>query len=138
VFLQLNTEQRCLWACLLHSTAISLVSGCVFVIFQWSIHYCRQGRTLADWTDCFQSGPAPKGARRYAYKLTLSIESVCVVPARGPTVFLGVGPVAIENKNELRRLLTPSIIIIRSLTMVIVFLQRVAWVFFYSGRLQRK
>jgi len=41
----------------------------------------NQGRPLADWTDCFQSGPAPKGAPRFAYKLTLSIESVCVVPA---------------------------------------------------------
>ena len=29
-----------------------------------------QARLLADWTDWFQSGPAPKGARRYAYELT--------------------------------------------------------------------
>jgi len=25
-----------------------------------------QSRALADWTDCFQSGPAPKGGPRYA------------------------------------------------------------------------
>jgi len=28
-------------------------------------HFCAQGRPLADWTDYFQSGPAPKGAPRY-------------------------------------------------------------------------
>jgi len=46
----------------------------------------------------------------------------------GPTIFLGMGSVAIENKNELHRFLTPSIIIIRFLiaTMVIVFRQCVA------------
>jgi len=27
----------------------------------------NQGRPLADWTDCFQSGLAPKEAPRYAY-----------------------------------------------------------------------
>ena len=38
-----------------------------------------QCRPLADWTDCFQSGPEPKGDTRYALcwprKLTLSIEA---------------------------------------------------------------
>jgi len=29
--------------------------------------YYQQGRPLADWTDCFQSGPVPKGAPRYTY-----------------------------------------------------------------------
>jgi len=47
------------------------------------------------------------------------------------TIFLCVGSVVIENKNELHRFLTPSIIIIRFLiaTMVIVFRQWVACVF---------
>jgi len=29
-------------------------------------HGSIQDRPLADWTDCFQSGPAPKGAPRFA------------------------------------------------------------------------
>jgi len=69
----------------------------------WSYHLfykAGQGRPLADWTDRFQSGPAPKGAPRFAYKLTLSIESVCVVPAREPQYFLNVPPVAIENHRK--------------------------------------
>jgi len=27
----------------------------------------EQGRPLADWKNCFQLGPAPKGVPRYAY-----------------------------------------------------------------------
>jgi len=60
----------------------------------------KQGRPLADWTDCFQSGPALKGAPHYTYKLTFSIESVFVVPARGPYNFFEVGPVAIKNHRK--------------------------------------
>jgi len=50
------------------------------------------------------------------------------MPSRGPQYFLGMGHVAVENKNELRRLLTSSVIIIRSLivTVVIAFRQCVA------------
>jgi len=71
-------------------------------------------------------GPRAKGGPTLRLQ-TYAFNRKCLCSAgAGPTVFLGVGPVAIENKNELRRLLTPSIIIIRSLTMVIVFLQRVA------------
>jgi len=52
----------------------------------------RQGRPWADWTGCFQSGPAPEGPRATATnlrKLTVSIEAVCVAPERGPQ-FLSV------------------------------------------------
>jgi len=60
----------------------------------------EQGRPLADWTDCFQSGSAPKGAPRYASnlrKVILSIEAVCVA-GRGAHSFLCVGPVV--NKKS--------------------------------------
>jgi len=66
-----------------------------------------QGRPSADWTDCFQSGPTREGPRATPTNLrnvTLFIEAACVAPARvaGPTVFLGVGPVANENQSEPR------------------------------------
>jgi len=59
-----------------------------------------QGRPLADWTDCCQSGPAPKGAPRYAYELTLLIESVCVVLARAPQYVLSVRSVENHRKQK--------------------------------------
>ena len=65
-----------------------------------------QGRPLADWTDCFQSGPTPKGAPHYAYWPTQAY-------AR-PTVCLSVGSFANENQSELSGILTSSFIIIRS------------------------
>jgi len=60
-----------------------------------------QGRPLADWTDCFQSGPAPKGAPRYAYQLNFS--RCCMGSAgAGPKVFLSVRSISNENQSELR------------------------------------
>jgi len=55
-----------------------------------TLHCCAQGRPLADWTDCFQSAPAPKEAPRCAYKLTqiYAFNRKCLVSAcTGPTVF---------------------------------------------------
>jgi len=63
-------------------------------------HPVRQGRPLADWTDCFQSGPAPKGALRYAYELTLPIESVRIALARGPQYLLSVRSVENHRKQK--------------------------------------
>jgi len=56
-----------------------------------------QAWPLADWTDCFQSGPAPKGAPATLTnwrKITLSTEAACAAQSRGPQYFLSVGPVA--------------------------------------------
>ena len=98
---------------------------------------CKQGRPLADWTDCFQSGPAPKGASRYAYELTLSIESVCVVLARGPQYLLSMR--SVENHRK-QKWTVPFLNVlnlhIRSLivTTVIVFRQYCSLSFFSSGR----
>jgi len=64
-----------------------------------------QGRTLADWTDCSQSGPAPKGAPRFLYKPTLSYTFywICLRSAgAGPTILLSVVSVANENQSEPR------------------------------------
>jgi len=70
-----------------------------------------QGRLLADWTDCFQSGPPRKGARRYAYELTqtYTFNQSCLCGAcAGPTYFLNEGPVSNENKCELRGFRRPQ------------------------------
>jgi len=89
---------------------IALTAAIYHLVFLLCTVAHVQGRPLADWTDCFQSGPAPKGAPRYA--------SLC-----GTHSFLSVGPVANENQSGLRSILTSSFIIIRSgiVTVVIDF-----------------
>ena len=74
----------------------------------------KQGRTQGAgpaFSRLLPIGPRAKGS----YKLTFSIECVCVMLALGSQYFLSLGPVAIENENELRCFLTSSIIILRSI-----------------------
>ena len=64
----------------------------------------RQGRPLADWTDCFQAGPTAYGSTRYTpIKLCkLTIETSCVARAAGPTDFFERGPVGNEIQSKQR------------------------------------
>ena len=77
-----------------------------------------KGRNVPrDVAQCPHSGPAfsrldrllPIGPRAeggpalHVRKLTLCIEAVCVVPARGPQYFQNVGPDVDENQSEIRR-----------------------------------
>ena len=80
-------------------TVCDLLAGCPEVAHFELLNAHKQARPLADWTDCFQSGPAPKGSRAALTnlgKITLSIEVACAVQSRCPQFFLSIGPVATE------------------------------------------
>jgi len=73
-----------------------------------------QGRRLANWTDCFQSGPMPKGACATPIDLRKIMRDPQFFGSSqhfwGP--YICVAPVAKENQSELRGILTSSFIII--------------------------
>ena len=69
----------------------------------WS-HSRSQGRPLAAWTDCIQSGPAPKGAPSYTYKRTqtYTCNRSCLYSADPELTVFFKGGAHCQQKSEMR------------------------------------